>query len=94
MDKFMLRDCCGRRWASNRGQIVIDPFGGAGTTFYAAEKLHRYWLGTEIGDTEPAVKRLTDLANGKIEEWESARGKKKAKIKKTDSTQLDLFSYQ
>ena len=66
--------------ASNPGQIVIDPFGGAGTTFYAAEKLHRYWLGTEIGDTEPAVKRLTDLANGKIEEWESARGKKKAKI--------------
>ena len=66
--------------ASNPGQIVIDPFGGSGTTFYAAEKLRRYWLGTEIGDIEPAVKRLTDLANGKIEEWESARGKKKVKI--------------
>ncbi len=79
--------------ASNPGQIVIDPFGGSGTTFYAAEKLHRYWLGTEIGDTQPAVKRLTDLANGKIEEWESARGKKKVKIPQNDSTQLDLFSY-
>lgn len=78
--------------ASNPGQIVIDPFGGSGTTFYAAEKLHRYWLGTEIGDVEPAVKRLKDLALGKVEEWESARGKKKAKILHNDSKQLDLFS--
>lgn len=80
--------------ASNPGQIVIDPFGGSGTTFYAAQKLHRYWLGTEIGDVEPAVKRLTDLANGKIEEWESTRGKKKVKLPQNDSTQLDLFSRQ
>ncbi len=80
--------------ASNPGQIVIDPFGGSGTTFYAAEKLHRYWLGTEIGDVQPAVKRLTDLANGKMEEWESARGKKKIKVAAQDSTQLDLFSYK
>ncbi|MBA3921046.1 MAG: site-specific DNA-methyltransferase [Nostocaceae cyanobacterium] len=78
--------------ASNPGQIVIDPFGGSGTTFYAAEKLQRYWLGIEIGDVEPAVRRLKDLANGKIEEWESARGKKKIKVAAQDSTQLDLFS--
>ncbi|GAB1539308.1 hypothetical protein NUACC21_19740 [Scytonema sp. NUACC21] len=69
---------------SNPRQIVLDPFGGSGTTFYAAEKLRRYWLGTEIGDVEPAIKRLTDLANGKIEEWESARGKKKVKILPND----------
>jgi site-specific DNA-methyltransferase (adenine-specific) len=79
--------------ASNPDQIVVDPFGGSGTTFYAAEKLRRYWLGTEIGDVEPAVKRLQDLANGNIEEWESARGKIKVKNRKTDSTQLDLFSF-
>jgi site-specific DNA-methyltransferase (adenine-specific) len=66
--------------ASNPGQVVIDSFGGSGTTFYAAEKLHRYWLGTEIGDIEPAVQRLTNLANGQIENWESARGNKKVKI--------------
>lgn len=80
--------------SSNSGQIVIDPFGGSGTTFYAAQKLGRYWLGTEIGDIEPAVKRLNDLANGNIEEWESARGKQKIKRfqKQKDSTQLDLFS--
>lgn len=80
--------------ASNPGQIVIDPFGGSGTTFYAAEKLHRYWLGTEIGDMEPAVQRLTDLINGNLEEWESARGKKKVKTKQQNSTQLNLFSYK
>ncbi|WP_407891553.1 DNA methyltransferase [Scytonema sp. NUACC26] len=78
--------------ASNPGQIVIDPFGGSGTTFYAAEKLHRYWLGTEIGDVEPAVKRLGDLANGKLDEWESARGRKKVKTLQNNSRQLDLFS--
>jgi site-specific DNA-methyltransferase (adenine-specific) len=78
--------------ASNPSQIVIDPFGGSGTTFYAAEKLHRYWLGTEIGDTEPAVKRLTNLANGQVEEWESARGKKRVKTQPKESIQLDLFS--
>ena len=79
--------------ASNPGQIVIDPFGGSGTTFYAAEKLHRYWLGTEIGDTDPAVKRLTDLANGEIEEWESARGKKKVNSRKKQSIQSESSNY-
>lgn len=79
--------------ASNPGQIVIDPFGGSGTTFYAAEKLHRYWLGTEIGDTDPAVQRLTALANGQIEEWESARGKKKVKSRKKQSIQSESSNY-
>jgi site-specific DNA-methyltransferase (adenine-specific) len=78
--------------ASNPGQIVIDPFGGSGTTFYAAEKLHRYWLGTEIGDVEPAVQRLTNLANGQVEHWESARGKKRVKTQQKESIQLELFS--
>ena len=77
--------------ASNPGQIVIDPFGGSGTTFYAAQKLRRYWLGTEIGDVEPAVKRLIDLAKGQVEDWESARGKRKAKIFHSESIQLELF---
>lgn len=80
--------------ASNPGQIVIDPFGGSGTTFYAAQKLKRYWLGTEIGDIEPAVKRLTDLGNGNVENWESARGKTKDKIKHQESIQLELFSFK
>jgi site-specific DNA-methyltransferase (adenine-specific) len=67
------------QWHLIQGQIVLDPFGGSGTTFYAAEKLHRYWIGSEIGDIEPAVERLNDLANGIVEQWESARGSKKLK---------------
>jgi site-specific DNA-methyltransferase (adenine-specific) len=76
--------------ASNPGQIVVDPFGGSGTTFYAAEKLHRYWIGSEIGDTEPAIERLTNLANGIVEQWESARGTKKLKQRKTAASQLPI----
>ena len=77
--------------ASNPGQIIVAPFGGSGTTFYAAQKMQRYWFGTEIGDTLGAVQRLNDLADGKFEEWESARGKINKK-NQTDSRQLDLFS--
>lgn len=29
-------------------QMVVDPFGGTGTTALAAEKLNRCWLVTEI----------------------------------------------
>lgn len=76
--------------ASNPGQIVLDPFGGAGTTFYAAEKLHRYWIGSEIGDTEPAIERLRDLANGTVEHWESARGIKKSKQHQLPASQLSI----
>jgi site-specific DNA-methyltransferase (adenine-specific) len=76
--------------ASNPGQIVVDPFGGSGTTFYAAEKLHRYWIGSELGNTDPAVERLTDLTNGIVEEWETARGKKKPKQRKNTAAQLPI----
>lgn len=60
--------------ATNRGDLVIDPFGGSGTTFYAAERLERRWLGTEIGDVTPAIRRLTDLAEGTDVRWERSRG--------------------
>lgn len=78
--------------ASNSGQIVVDPFGGSGTTFYAAEKLQRYWIGSEIGDTAPAIERLTDLAKGIKEQWESARGNKKLKkLKQRQTTASQLL---
>lgn len=59
---------------SNAGDLVLDPFGGTGTTYYAAEKLHRRWLGVELGDVNPAIRRMDDLALGLEERWESARG--------------------
>jgi site-specific DNA-methyltransferase (adenine-specific) len=69
--------------ASNPGDLVLDPFAGTGTTCYAAEKLHRRWVGSELGDTEPATRRLKDLAIGNLEEWETARGGSRTKAKTT-----------
>lgn len=60
--------------ATNKGDLVLDPFGGSGTTFYAAERLERRWIGTELGDTSAAVRRLTDLRKGKDVRWEKSRG--------------------
>ncbi|MCV4115273.1 DNA-methyltransferase [Pseudomonas aeruginosa] len=41
------------------GDLVIDPFGGSGTTFAVCETKHRRWLGTDI-DFAPVIKeRLT-----------------------------------
>lgn len=51
------------------GDIVIDPFGGSGTTFAVCEVRHRHWLGTDI-DFAPVIKeRLTgDLLLHKSED--------------------------
>ena len=75
--------------STNRGEVVLDPFGGSGTTFYAAEKLERAWLGIELGDTSGAVRRLIDYQKGLAVEWESARGN--GKRKHNGSNQLSLF---
>ncbi|WP_223806191.1 site-specific DNA-methyltransferase [Marichromatium sp. AB32] len=37
------------------GDLVIDPFGGSGTTFAVCEAKHRKWLGTDI-DFAPVIK--------------------------------------
>ncbi len=34
--------------SSNRGEVVLDPFCGCGTTVHAAQKLERQWLGIDI----------------------------------------------
>jgi len=40
------------------GDLVLDPLGGSGTTYYVAEQMHRHWIGVEIGDCQPIIKRL------------------------------------
>jgi site-specific DNA-methyltransferase (adenine-specific) len=34
--------------SSNIGSVILDPFGGSGTTFAVAEAYQRNWLGTEL----------------------------------------------
>ena len=41
--------------STHPGDLVIDPFGGSGTTFAVCENRNRRWLGTEI-DFAPVIK--------------------------------------
>jgi len=38
--------------STNAGEIVLDPFGGGGSTFEAAQLLNRNWIGSEIVDCD------------------------------------------
>jgi site-specific DNA-methyltransferase (adenine-specific) len=38
------------RCCSNPGEIVLDPFGGSGTSLVVAKKLGRRWLGFELSE--------------------------------------------
>ncbi len=46
--------------ASDPGSVVVDPFGGSGTTFVAAELLGRQWIGMEL-DCRSIVARFENL---------------------------------
>jgi site-specific DNA-methyltransferase (adenine-specific) len=47
--------------STDEGDLVFDPFGGAGTTYMAAELKGRRWLGVEIGPTDDIVRRFEDI---------------------------------
>jgi site-specific DNA-methyltransferase (adenine-specific) len=40
------------------GDLVLDPFGGSGTTFVVCESKHRHWIGSEIDFAQDIVDRL------------------------------------
>lgn len=44
--------------STNKGDLVIDPFGGGGTTFAVCEKKGRHWVGAEIEDITPIHERI------------------------------------
>lgn len=48
--------------SSNEGNLVIDPFGGSGTTFAVAEAYGRKWLGSELENVHCEIikERLSD----------------------------------
>jgi len=46
---------------SNRGDIVLDPFLGSGTTAVACERLNRRWIGIEISE------EYCEIAKARIE---------------------------
>lgn len=63
--------------------LVLDCFGGSGTTFAVAHKMNRRWIGVEIGDHADThiVKRLKSVISGedqsgisKTVEWKGGGG--------------------
>jgi site-specific DNA-methyltransferase (adenine-specific) len=40
------------------GDLVVDPFGGSGTTFAVCEAKHRHWIGTEIDYAKEIIERF------------------------------------
>jgi site-specific DNA-methyltransferase (adenine-specific) len=55
--------------STNPGDLVLDPFGGCGTTIDAAEKLGRKWIGIDITQLATSLikNRLRDTYGDKIE---------------------------
>ena len=47
--------------ASDEGDTIFDPFGGAGTTYAVAEIKRRNWIGIEIGPIGDILKRFDNL---------------------------------
>ena len=47
--------------STDEGDLVFDPFGGAGTTYMAAELKARRWLGIEIGPTDDILHRFAQI---------------------------------
>ena len=48
--------------ATEEGDVVLDPFGGSGTTYVAAEIKKRKWIGIEMSTTKSVIKRFDNLS--------------------------------
>jgi site-specific DNA-methyltransferase (adenine-specific) len=44
--------------STREGDLVLDPFGGSGTTFAVCERKNRRWLGIEMESTDAIIDRL------------------------------------
>jgi len=57
--------------STNECDIVMDPFGGSGTTYDVCERLDRHWIGMEIEDCDVIIDRLQtkDLSPHRSEDY-------------------------
>lgn len=46
--------------STDKGDVVLDPFGGGGSTFEAAQRLRRCWIGSEIVTSGAIRQRFRD----------------------------------
>ena len=56
------------RASSNRGDVILDPFAGCGTTLVVAQKLRREWIGIDISPTAVGLikERMTRVGAGNV----------------------------
>ena len=85
--------------ASDPGSLVLDPFGGSGTTFVAAELTGRKWVGSELecsdildrfGNIEPDTAHLADIQANKNMLFTKADLKRRLKSGKAISSDYRL----
>ena len=48
--------------STETGDMILDPFGGSGTTYAVCEKKHRNWIGVELDFAPQIVERLSDAS--------------------------------
>lgn len=48
--------------ATAPGDVVLDPFGGSGTTYVAAELKERRWIGTELATSAAIIERFATIS--------------------------------
>lgn len=61
--------------SSDVGDMVLDPFGGSGTTYAVAEILKRNWVGIELGNCNYIRKRMLDLREDRFQIEKIAQNK-------------------
>lgn len=47
--------------ASNKHDVVLDIFGGGGSTYQAAQMHDRFWIGCEIGNVNACLRRFATI---------------------------------
>lgn len=57
--------------STEEGDLILDPFGGSGTTFDVAQRHNRYWIGSEIESCDVIIERLSggDLHHHPNNDW-------------------------
>ncbi|MDB5344238.1 MAG: methylase domain protein [Schlesneria sp.] len=46
--------------STDAGDLVLDPFGGSGTTYAVAERMGRRWIGMDMESTDVIIERMSD----------------------------------
>lgn len=56
---------------TTKGDVIVDPFGGSGTTFAVCEKKERRWIGIELDFAQQIVERLSeeDIAHHRNDDY-------------------------